>query len=149
MPKPARGRDRKLEVDLDSLPDAVKPKDFRNVATELLLGNSMLDFREQMTELFRLCHPATAECLENGKAQSLYWHGELARKLPEAPSMVSAIVLQGVILELQKPQRGNTSFSRSLLRQAVCMAQVRWGSSERRLATDKARSPCSQSTLSF
>ncbi|CAE7439276.1 CYC8 [Symbiodinium sp. CCMP2592] len=136
--KASEGRDRKLEVDLDSLSDAVKQEDFRNVAAELLLGNSKLDFREQMTELFRLCHPATAECLENGKAQTAYWHGELARKLPEAPSMVSAIVLQGVILELQKPQRGNTSFSRSLLSQAVCMAQVRWARSERRLATDKA-----------
>ncbi|CAE7418470.1 CYC8 [Symbiodinium sp. KB8] len=148
--KAGKGRDRKLEVDLASLPDSVKKEDFRNVAVELLVGNLNLDFREQMTELFRLCHPASAECLENGKAQSVYWHGELARKLSEAPSMVSAIVLQGVILELQKPQKGNTSFSSSLLRQAVCTAQVRWARSERRLATDKVPhafdDPCDETT---
>lgn len=134
--------DQELDAVVSRLPVG-SADDLRDIAISLL-GESKTAFKDQMTAVFRECHPSTPSCLDAQDEQDQL-ATDLTQQMPHVPPETIRAVLKGALIQMQSTRSKLTELNDDTLLKAICEADRSW---KRQHYTLTARKLASQGTLS-
>ena len=115
--------DQELDAVVSRLPVG-SADDLRDIAISLL-GESKTAFKDQMTAVFRECHPSTPSCLDAQDEQDQL-ATDLTQQMPHVPPETIRAVLKGALIQMQSTRSKLTELNDDTLLKAICEAERSW-----------------------